>query len=88
VVSGLEVLCFLSHLSPLQNQSHITTIISTIHCMLQGAVFADVLIVYFAVGFVICSFFFLLVLSEAVQGFINAWIDEYFVDWNGSVMKP
>jgi hypothetical protein len=42
VVSGLEVLCFLSHLSPLQNQAHITTIISTIHCMLQGAVFADV----------------------------------------------
>jgi hypothetical protein len=42
VVAGLEVLCFLSHLSPLQNQAHITTIISTIHCMLQGAVFADV----------------------------------------------
>ncbi|KAG6786602.1 hypothetical protein POTOM_008208 [Populus tomentosa] len=27
-------------------------------------------------------------LSEAVQGFINAWINEYFADWNGSVMKP
>jgi len=53
VVAGLEVLCFLSHLPSLQNQAHITTIVSTIECALQGAVFVHVWIVCFAVGFVI-----------------------------------